>query len=135
MLWYLWQREIEIPFFGTGPKEPYSPACEVSVWRVDALPPSRSASRLRNARRCWRGNAPPPSRRGVPDGGRIILLVAGRMSISDVAATVGSSRRFVYKWVQRFLEKGLEGLADKPGRGYHRAPRQPTVTEQPTVSA
>ena len=67
--------------------------------------------------------------------GRIILLIADRMSISDVAATVGSSRRFVYKWVQRFLEKGLEGLADKPGRGYHRAPRQSTVTEQHTVSA
>ena len=29
--------------------------------------------------------------------GRIILLVADRMSISDVAATVGISRRFVYK--------------------------------------
>ena len=66
---------------------------------------------------------------------RIILLVAEGMPISDVAATVGISRRFVYKWGQRFLEKGLEGLADKPGRGYHRAPRQPTVTEQPTVSA
>ena|SRR5499433_1352560 len=67
--------------------------------------------------------------------GRIILLIADRMSISDVAATVGSSRRFVYKWVQRFLEKGLEGLADKPGRGYHHAPRQSTVTQQHTVSA
>ena len=54
--------------------------------------------------------------------GRIILLVADRMSISDVAATVGISRRFVYKWAQRFLERGVEGLADKPGRG--RMPRQ-----------
>ena len=52
--------------------------------------------------------------------GRIILLIADRMSISDVAATVGSSRRFVYKWVQRFLDKGVEGLADKPRRGYRR---------------
>ena len=56
--------------------------------------------------------------------GRIILLVADRMAISAVAATVGISRRFVYKWVQRFLEKGLEGLVDKPGRGYYRVPRQ-----------
>ena len=50
--------------------------------------------------------------------GRIILLVADGMPISDVAARVGISRRFVYKWVRRFLEKGIEGLTDKPGRGY-----------------
>src|SRR5215831_13199635 len=68
ILWYLWQRVIEFPLFSTGPKAPYSPAGEVSVWLVDAPPPSRSASRLRNAGRCWRGNAPPRSRRGVPDG-------------------------------------------------------------------
>jgi transposase len=52
--------------------------------------------------------------------GRIILLVADGMPISDVAATVGISRRFVYKWVKRFLEQGIEGLTDKPGRGSRR---------------
>ena len=52
--------------------------------------------------------------------GRIILLVADGMAISEVAATVGISRRFVYKWVQRFLEQGIEGLIDKPGRGSQR---------------
>ena len=62
--------------------------------------------------------------------GRIILLMADGVPITDVAATVGISRRFVYKWAQRFLEKGLEGLADKPGRGYRRVPRQPVLTEQ-----
>ena len=67
--------------------------------------------------------------------GRIILLVAERMSISDVAATVGISRRFVYKWVQRFLENGLEGLADKPGRGSRRVSPQPALAEQHSVSA
>src|ERR671939_1553015 len=56
--------------------------------------------------------------------GRIILLVADRVPISDVAATVGISRRFVYKWVQRFVQEGLEGLVDKPGRG-HRLRRLP----------
>ena len=45
--------------------------------------------------------------------GRIILLVADRVPISDVATTVGISRRHVYKWVGRFLRVGLEGLADK----------------------
>src|SRR4030095_4955793 len=41
---------------------------EVSIWRVDASLLSPSASPLRNARRCWRGNGPPPSQQGVPDG-------------------------------------------------------------------
>ena len=48
--------------------------------------------------------------------GRIILLLAEGRSISTIAATVGIGRRFVYKWVRRFLETGVEGLADKPGR-------------------
>ena len=56
--------------------------------------------------------------------GRIILLVADGMPLSHIAATVGISRRFVYKWVQRFLQHGIEGLADKPGRGRRSWPRQ-----------
>src|SRR6266516_2217234 len=67
--------------------------------------------------------------------GRIILLVADGVPIAHVAATVGISRRFVYKWVQRFLEQGVEGLTDKPGRGYRRVPRQPVLTEPHAVSA
>jgi CRP-like cAMP-binding protein len=65
--------------------------------------------------------------------GRIILLIADRVPISDVATTVGISRRFVYKWVQRFVQDGLEGLADKPGRGHRRVPPQPVVWEQHDV--
>jgi hypothetical protein len=67
--------------------------------------------------------------------GRIILLVADRMPISDIAATVGISRRFVYKWVQRFLQEGLEGLADKPGRGQRRVSPPPALWEQHDMSA
>ena len=37
--------------------------------------------------------------------GRIILLLADGVTISDIAATVGISRRFVYKWAQRFLSR------------------------------
>jgi transposase-like protein len=61
--------------------------------------------------------------------GRIILLVADGLSITAIAATVGISRRFVYKWVQRFQQAGLAGLADQPGRGRSREPRQQTLTE------
>ena len=67
--------------------------------------------------------------------GRIILLAADQVQISQIAATVGISRSFVYKWVQRFLEKGLEGLADQPGRGAHCVPRQPALTGLHNVSA
>ena len=56
--------------------------------------------------------------------GRIILLLADRVPISHIAETVGISWRFVSKWVQRFLQHGIERLADKPGRGHRRVPRQ-----------
>jgi len=74
-------------------------------------------------------------RAGLARRGRIILLVADRMTISEVAATVGISRRFVYKWVQRFLAQGVAGLADKPGRGAPRVARQLAVAGQRAVSA
>jgi hypothetical protein len=67
--------------------------------------------------------------------GRIILLVAEGMPIMDIAATVGISRRFVYKWAQRFLEQGLEGLADKHGRGRQRVPPTPALAESHAMSA
>jgi hypothetical protein len=62
--------------------------------------------------------------------GRILLLMADGVSISDIAATVGIRRRFVYKWVQRFLDQGLEGLADHPRPGYRRVPRPAALVGQ-----
>ena len=67
---------------------------------------------------------------GLARRGRMILLVADGVTITDIAAMVGISRRFVYKWAQRFLEQGVEGLADKPGRGNRRVPRQAPPQEQ-----
>ena len=67
--------------------------------------------------------------------GRIILLMADGVPITDVAATVGISRRFVYKWVQRFMAEGVEGLADKPGRGSRRVQPQQPLTAQPDACA
>ncbi len=63
-------------------------------------------------------------RAGRARRGRIILLMADRVPISHIADTVGISRRFVYKWAKRFQQYGLEGLADQPGRGTGRRPRQ-----------
>ena len=57
---------------------------------------------------------------GLARRGQIILLLADGVPITAIAATVGISRRFIYKWARRFLEQGLAGLADKPGRGSRR---------------
>jgi hypothetical protein len=72
---------------------------------------------------------------GLARRGRIVLLRADGVTITDIAATVGISRRFVYEWLQRFLQEGLEGLANKPGRGLRPVPRPHPVTEQQNESA
>ena len=73
---------------------------------------------------------------GLARRGRIILLLADGVPISTIAATVGISRRFVYKWAQRFLEQGVEGLTDKPGRGFRRrVVSYPPLAEQHDVCA
>ena len=64
---------------------------------------------------------------------RLLLLLADGMTITDAAAAVGLSRRHTYKWLQRFLEHGMEGLADRPGRGHRRRPFPPDLREQPDL--
>src|SRR5881296_2626044 len=68
---------------------------------------------------------------GLARRGRILLLLADGVPISHIAALVGINRRFVYKWAHRFLQEGLSGLADKPGRGRRGRPHPPDLTEQP----
>src|SRR5215468_1400181 len=86
----------------------------------------RLASDERHTLMAWQRSTTIPA--GRARRGRIILLVADRVPISHIADTVGISRRFVYKWAQRFLQDGLEGLADKPGRGYRRVADQAHTT-------
>src|SRR5215470_17304946 len=61
--------------------------------------------------------------------GRIILQLASGVPISHIATTVGISRRFVYKWAKRFQQYGVEGLVDKPGRGYRSVSRAPSAMQ------
>ena len=63
-------------------------------------------------------------RAGYANRGRMLLLLADGLPVVQVATMVGITRRFVYKWAKRFLRDGLEGLADKPGRGGRSSPRQ-----------
>jgi transposase len=51
-------------------------------------------------------------RAGDAKRSRILLLLADGLSVVQVATMVGITRRFVYKWARRFLQHGIEGLAD-----------------------
>jgi hypothetical protein len=46
-----------------------------------------------------------------------VSLVAEGMPISHTAQAVGMTQQHVRQWIQRFLEKRLDGLYDLPGRG------------------
>ena len=70
-------------------------------------------------------------RAGLARRGRIILLLADGVTITDIAATVGISRRHVYKWIQRFMQEGLKGLEEKPGRGHRLRPMPPSLRDEP----
>src|SRR5262245_42343952 len=67
---------------------------------------------------------------GLARRSRMLLLLADGLTITEVAAAVGLSRRHTYKWIQRFMQAGLEGLYDKPGRGHRREPLPPDLREQ-----
>jgi len=72
---------------------------------------------------------------GLARRGRIILLLADGVTITAIAPLVGMSRRHVYKWIQRFVQEGVEGLTDKPKGRYQRKPRLPDLSDQNDVNA
>ena len=67
---------------------------------------------------------------GLARRARLLVLLADGMTITEAAATVGLSRRHTYKWIQRFVQEGLEGLAEKPARGRRLEPRSSALREQ-----
>jgi biotin operon repressor len=69
---------------------------------------------------------------GVARRARMILLLADGVMITAIAATVGISRRHVSKWIQRFVQKGLEGLRDQPRRGQRLGPLPHALGKQHT---
>ena len=60
----------------------------------------------------WQRSAHIPARRARR--GRMILLLADGVPLSQIADIVEGTRHSVYKWAARFLAEGLAGLADKP---------------------
>src|SRR5690349_19100977 len=66
---------------------------------------------------------------GLARRARLLVLLADGMTITEAAAAVGLSRRHTYKWIQRFMQEGLAGLVDRPGRGHQPVLRQHPLTE------
>ena len=54
---------------------------------------------------------------GLARRSRVILGVAEGLALVQVARLVGMTEKHVRKWTRRFLERRLEGLHDRPGRG------------------
>ncbi len=54
---------------------------------------------------------------GLSRRARIVLLRAQGESISQIGRIVGIRRRFVDRWIKRFLAEGPAGLHDRSGRG------------------
>ncbi len=65
---------------------------------------------------------------------RIVLLRGKGMRQTDVARAVGVSTTSVNKWSRRFDRLGLDGLADRPGRGA-KASISPAVVEAVVAKA
>jgi CRP-like cAMP-binding protein len=57
---------------------------------------------------------------GLAKRGRIILLLADGITITDIATMVGMNRPHVYKWIYRFRQAGMEGLTSRPA-GHHQS--------------
>ena len=70
---------------------------------------------------------------GLARRGRMVVLLAERMTIADIVKTVGISRRFVYKWVQRFVAQGVEGLYEKVRYDCRSEPGQAGLTDHNDV--
>jgi hypothetical protein len=71
---------------------------------------------------------------GVARRARLLLLLAGGMTITDAAATVGLSRRHAYKWIQWFVQERLTGLADKLRHDCRIALLPPDLRSSPRTS-
>ena len=62
-------------------------------------------------------------------------LAGGRRDVAGLSRTYGISRQTEHKWVQRFMEGGLEGLADRSHARRDRAGRVPAEMERRLAAA
>jgi hypothetical protein len=87
----------------------------------------------RQTLRAWQRSTRIPA--GLARRGRMLLLLADGRTITEIAAAVGMSRRHTYKWIERFVQEGLEGLADRPTQRRRSELRRPALREQRDMNA
>lgn len=56
-------------------------------------------------------------KQGLARRARLLLLLHQHQPLKEAARITGLTVRNARKWAYRYLEQGLVGLADKPGRG------------------
>lgn len=56
-------------------------------------------------------------KQGLARRARLLVLLHHGHTLKDAARTAGLTVRNARKWAKRYLSQGLQGLADKPGRG------------------
>jgi hypothetical protein len=56
-------------------------------------------------------------KQGLARRARLLVLLHHGHTLKDAARTAGLTVRNARKWAKRYLAQGLQGLADKPGRG------------------
>lgn len=69
--------------------------------------------------------------------GRALLvdrIINGQRPVSHIAAELGVSRQCAHRWVRRFRQQGMAGLADRSSRP-HRCPRQTSPEVEEAVIA
>jgi hypothetical protein len=100
------------------PSHPADTSSNIPLWRGIGMTRGnrtsltiRVTAKERRTLQAWQWSKTIPA--GRARRGKVILLMADQVPITHIAAMVGISRRFVYKWVHRFLQEGLAGLADK----------------------
>ena len=79
-----------------------------------------STSNQRTRQSSGDGSGPPRSARVLLTARGCCSLSVRRVTVEDIAATVGISTKSVYKWQSRYLEHGLDGLQDRPRPGQPR---------------
>jgi transposase len=63
----------------------------------------------------WQRSSTLPA--GLARRGRLILLLSEGRSVKEAAYIAGLAPNNARKWVRRFLQQGVAGLDDQPGRG------------------
>lgn len=80
--------------------------------RTALLKPHLTPSDVLHLQRLLRAHSTPY---GVARRAQILLALHGNMTQSLAASTYGITRQHIRKWIQRWNERGMEGIMDRRG--------------------